>query len=490
MVTAGGYELAPGAGTGTIEDLMKVENDGIFYFGGHGGWGPNRNLDAVYGVTTATLVSLRNDSIYRALWMDSSLVYTLPITSGLRPFLTCQSPCIGYYAFTARFVAKHMKRFSDGSVVYIAACTSAEPGFRQAFIDKGAGVYFGWTAAFRADIDSRATSYLFDRLLGLNWSGGGPQESPPQRPFDYVSVHRDMGRVSRGLTTSANATLGYWPGGTESGLLAPSIQYMDVEEESNTVVLKGKFGGEQGEVEINGTSTGLRITSWTKEEIRVEIPVSGPHSAGDVVVWNKGRRSNTRRLSEWRPRFNLEFKADGTLKWEGEVWLHIRADLSSYREEAGDPPQYRTVPFQIARDSDGELEASGIYSIPFGSTTVWSGIARITNRMADPLAPNLVDGIGEVTTTSPFMRVALFVTAMRGMISTSDDGIEFDIPAVWGYGDGPLSVQNPLPALYIQLDREFGILGDFRRQSPIQPSTVMFWSNLKPNYIPADSLGR
>ncbi|MCI0435744.1 MAG: hypothetical protein L0271_19195 [Gemmatimonadetes bacterium] len=511
MLTAGGYQIAE-TGAGTIDALLRVTgDDGVFYFGGHGGWGTNSAGDNVFGVTTATPLSASNDSTYKGLWLDSSLVYTVPLTPGLRPpFQRCPAPCLGYYAFTAKFVEKHMGRFSDGSVIYIGACSSFDAEFRQAFINKNAAVYFGWTAPFQANVDSEATLYLFDRLLGLN-DPGVPQENPKQRPFDYVSVHNDMARPARGLTTSAGARLDYRPGNTESGLLAPSIKNMHVDEDSSLLVITGKFGSDPrssggGEVSINGSSTNqLQIKSWDKEQIVAQIPLSGPNSAGDVVVWNRGRRSNTRRLSQWRGflpappisspaapsgapwDFNLQFiTGDGTRKWEGGVDLHFRVDLSSYRDAAGEPPRFRTIPFQIARDSHGELEASGTSS---DGAEVWSGIARITTRLADPTAKNVVDGVGEIDTTSPFMRLALYITVLDGMIGTNP-GFTYMIPAVWGSNDGPLSPLKPLPSLYLPLDTDFGIIGDQRRQVPTGPSSILYWSDIKPRYIPADTLAR
>ena len=505
MLEEGGYQVVA-SGAGTIDQLMGISGDGVFYFGGHGGEGENGAGDRVYGVTTATPLSLRNDSIYRSLWLDGSLVYTINLTQGMRlppPFLRCPAPCVGTYAFTAKFVEQHMGRFANGSVVYIAACISWTAEFRQAFIDKGAGVYFGWTWLFQADDDSKASLYLFDRLLGLNDPSIVP-ENPKQRPFDYVSVHKDMDRPGKAMTRSASARLEYQPGNTESGLLAPSIQNMHVEEDSSILVINGKFGSARGEVWINASQPPIK--DWTKEQIRVEIPVSGQSSAGDVHVRSQGRRSNTRRLGQWKPfspapgtlppasasspastnwSFNLQFlTGEGTLKWEGGVHLHIRADLGSYREEAGEPPKYRTIPFQIARDSYGELEASGS-----SGGTVFGGIGRITTRLADPAARNVVDGIGEIDTESPYMRLALYISVAEGMYVESE-GIRATLPAVWGSNDGPLSPQKPLPSLYLPMDQDFGIVGASRRQVPTGPSSVLFWSHLIPNYIPSDTLAR
>jgi hypothetical protein len=279
---------------------------------------------------------------------------------------------------------------------------------------------------------------------------------------------------------------------------------MHVEEDSSILVINGKFGSDRGEVWINASQPPIK--DWGKEQIRVEIPVSGQSSAGDVQVRSKGRKSNTRRLSQWKPfspapgisspasatsaastnwSFNLQFLTGaGTLKWEGGVHLHIRADLSSYREEAGESPKYRTIPFQIAPDSHGELEASGS-----SGSTVFTGIGHITTRLANSAAPNVVDGVGEIATDPPSMRLALYISVTEGMYAESD-GIRVPLTMVWASNDGPLSPQKPLPSLYLLMDQDFGIIGDSRRQVPSGPSTVLYWSHLIPNHIPSDTLAR
>ena len=100
-----------------------------------------------------------------------------------------------------------------------------------------------------------------------------------------------------------------------------------------------------------------------------------------------------------------------------------------------------------------------------------------------------MDGVGEIDTESPFMRLALYITVEDGLYVESD-GLRFPLTAVWASNDGPLSAQKPLPSLYLPMDANFGILGDSRRQVPFDPSSVLYWSHLIPNYIPSDTLAR
>lgn len=500
LVASRGYRPAAAAGSGTVDDLMRVGGDGIFWFGGHGGWGYDKNDSRVYGVTTATTISPENDRTYTALLADLSLAYSEPLNDRLQPFFNPrpngQLPN-DYYAFTAKFVELHMGDFADGSLVYMAACSSWDPDFRNAFLGKGAGVYFGWTDTFWPVADGLAAAFLFDRLLGTNTSTisiGGTnirKENPDQRPFDYASVYQDM--VSRNLVTSARATLLYQPGAPESGPLAPTIQYMDVDEtrggskDYGLLILTGKFGTDPGEVKIGNQE--LDVQSWGKERITARIPVSGPQSAGDVVVWSKGRKSNPRRLTDWRPTFHWEFKPPnaGSLKMEGELHLHFRADAASYREEAGKAPKYRTVQFSLAGDSFGELEASGTEN-----KTKWEGVADISNRIARG-SQNLMDGIGEIETEVPFMRLALFVVVLNGMESVDlERGVRITLPMVWAKGESELTVGTPgLPALDIGLNQQFGMRGATKREvDPPDPSAILFWSDYSPQYPPDNTLAR
>jgi len=274
---------------------------------------------------------------------------------------------------------------------------------------------------------------------------------------------------------------------------------MFVLEDSSLLIIAGKFGSQMGEVSVNRNSSPasggcpecLSIKQWTPDTIRAEIPLSGPYSAGDVVVWSKGRMSNARRLSEWRPTFKVEFvEGFGTHRWDGEIRLHFRADVSSFRQEAGKAPKYDTVPFQIARDSEGEFVASGEYMVPGGGKDKWIGTAHLTNRIANPFSPNQIESQGEIDTESPALRLFLLAIATDGMKIINNGTDTVPMPTVWGYADAFLSVLNPLPAVSIDMDSEFRILGDTRREVPGLPSPVLFWSDVAARFVPDPKLAR
>jgi hypothetical protein len=47
-----------------------------------------------------------------------------------------------------------------------------------------------------------------------------------------------------------------------------------------------------------------------------------------------------------------------------------------------------------------------------------------------------------------------------------------------------------LPSLYLPLDSDFGIIGDQRRQVPEDPTSILYWSDLKPDFIPEEDFAR
>jgi hypothetical protein len=496
MVRARHYFLAPGAGRGSIDDLKNVQDDGIFYFGGHGGLGQIRDLTRVFAVTSATVVSLENDVKYRDDWDNERLAYSIPIRSGFLPFLDSGDslrPATGYYAFNAKFVRTYM-RFSDHSVIYMAACnSSADAAFVGTFIQKGAGVYWGWTSGFQAGVDFRASKYVFDRMLGLNRF---ERRTPRLRPFDYVSIKEDMVRQnidrSPQLLPGSYAYLTYTVGNTESGLMAPSIQYLDVDEATNTLYITGKFGREEPVVEINGQE--LDVKNHTDVLIEADIPPSGPKSAGNVVVWNEQRQSNTRVLSEWRPTFHLEFvEGHGSppLKWGGDIELHFRADVTSYRDEVWEQPRFRDVKFTLARDSHGELTASG-ENVVNGTGQKWEGSAPIVSRIANPTAPNYLEGLGVIDTEFRQLRLFFYVVIFEGMkVVQVPSGDDESIAYVWAYGaDGFLSQMLPLPAMVLPLDNLFGMTAASRRATEENPTAVLSWENHRPLFFAPDTVAR
>jgi len=65
-------------------------------------------------------------------------------------------------------------------------------------------------------------------------------------------------------------------------------------------------------------------------------------------------------------------------------------------------------------------------------------------------------------------------------------GVSLDLPAVWAYdGDGPMSPSKPLPAMYLQMDQDFGIpSGEARINGRIAASPVLRWEVIPAKFEP------
>jgi hypothetical protein len=197
-------------------------------------------------------------------------------------------------------------------------------------------------------------------------------------------------------------------------------------------------------------------------------------------------------LTEWRIPFNLSFTpGQGTLKWEGPVRVHIRADVQDFRGEAGETPVYRFdgVPISIARDTDGDLTGSGDDAVPPpASKTSWEGTSHLETRIVGA-TPNPIDGVGSIDAEFRQMRIFLAVSSTTGMFARQAQS-RTTLPAAWGYpGDGPVSNLNPLPAMYMPLANDFTVTGD-RRTLSVSPAPVLSWTTLTPAHKPNNATPR
>lgn len=188
-LTGAGY--TPIRGQGSVDSLRAVKGDGIFYIDTHGLTGIERGSNLVFGMVSGVSVypdDAATRSIWEEDWKEGRLAYTAGRLGSNRYFIS------------HKFV-KHYMSFSEGAFIFINACSSeAESAFRQAFFDKGAAVYAGWSRPVRDPTANIVAKLYFDRLLGSNkfrCDKGSyvPQieiENPKQRPFDFWSLFNDM----------------------------------------------------------------------------------------------------------------------------------------------------------------------------------------------------------------------------------------------------------------------------------------------------------
>jgi hypothetical protein len=361
-----GYVTVPS--TGSVSSLFGVTGDGVFYIDAHGGACPSIRGNTHLAIWTATVRNLGNDVTFFDQLDREELVYMR--ASDMNP---ATGVCEAHwrYAFTGSFVAQYMK-FPPNSVVLINACFSdSVASLRQGFQLAGASVYCGWTKSVTDPAANKAAEFLVDRMLGANASALTPRESPPQRPFDILPLWQDMQNRAYDTDPATHAKLRVEHLLDGFALLAPSIEFLTVDEYYDTLLIAGIFGsdpGSHGRVIVGGTE--LPIASWEPQLIRAGIPNSGAGSVGPVRVEVDGltgptysvkRRSNEVNLSEWRNTATFSAVYAGTVSDSIFLHLHFRDDIHAFRDVPHLPPYKTIVLYDCVQDADGNAKSSGTY---------------------------------------------------------------------------------------------------------------------------------
>lgn len=393
-----GWNVRPGVeGQAGLFTLKSTSGDGFFYINTHGGRidvdDPSETDGKMYAIQSSTLVDDDNDKTFAADLSALRLVhYTahnletiniLGIPTGIRDWDT-------RYGVTYRFVNAYMS-FARDSVVLVNACFSGKNGaFINAILGKGAGVYLGWSASLSDTAAYRSGPYFVDRMLGANQHAD--KESPPQRAFSYDLVLQDMAK--KGLATDTK-TGGQLQATVASGvkqppIFAPSIRYVQVDEDKEQLTLVGEFGADQPKVTVGGTA--LAPATWSAEKIVAPLPQKGPGSSGDVVVEVRGVKSNARQLTEWSiPLKYVWNNPGGKTGWkvEGSGTIRLRADVAGHRVVPGEVPKYIPRGGPPTKDSSLTLTGSGAFT-QGTCTEKLSGTATHDMQAGDGSAVGLV----------------------------------------------------------------------------------------------------
>ncbi len=369
LLTAGNYVNANG-GRGTVNDFKNVSGDGVFYVNSHGGPGFDANQQAFYAVWTVDPIDIATLGNYRAMVANHELVGMLETS---RDALG-QCNKVMHYGFTSKFVRRYMS-FPKNSLVIIDACSSTSgpaASLRQAFQDKGASVYVGWSRTVDANFAYKAMKYLLDRLMGLNKIS---PESPEQRAFNIDDVLEDMA-TNRNLVTDPfqNAVLTVNKLKDDFGLLAPSILFLSIESfgADDELYIAGMFGTDPGAgkraVKINGAS--LPIDVW--EPTLIQCPLSDDLAGTVVVEVGEGanaRVSNPVNLTKWEAELIYEHDDPGDMRAEVRFKVNFRADIHSFREKPHETPFETTVLFNPMHDASISITTGGSYAESSGPCT-------------------------------------------------------------------------------------------------------------------------
>jgi hypothetical protein len=386
-----GYTLAQSSTLATLENLRGITGAGIVYLTMHGGnFGLKEDAsDHYYVLTTATRITpeTESDAVIKQELKDGLIIRTVAkLDKRFGGWLEAEE--VGVYAITYRFIERYMS-LGENSLVYIDACTSDDDLIRMKFFDKGASVYGGWSATALNSLANRNAVFIFDRLMGINEEPN--KEEINQRPFDYASIYTDLKKrgwhISPGGGGYAPAEFVFHINGRnpDFSLLNPSIKFMNVSEEKATLTLTGIFGHDKGTVTIGGTE--IAIQSWKPDEIVCSLPMTGGGSAGDVQVKVRQHKSNVRQLTEWKTTIKYELDGPGELDKHMEFEVRWRADIQSYRDNAGDEPKFREVPFEFTTDSRGSARGNGSHTVNNVKYS-WSGEQLLPYIIGDNEVPD------------------------------------------------------------------------------------------------------
>jgi hypothetical protein len=471
-LTARGYAVAPIQPT--VEGLKTVHDAGVLYLDGHGGVAESVKGER-YAMWTSTPWALAGDFEFFDDIVAGRLVYML----ALNDLDTAGTACVAswHYAITDLFVSNYLT-LAPASFVFFNGCSgmSADANvLRQAFAQKGASVYVGWTDPVGDYSSWVAVQFVFDRLLGAN---AFRPETPPQRPFYLYSVYQDL--VKRHLDSSPSecedgrvpclAYLRYerlnGDANQDFYLLAPSLDavltrqgVIGRSESPMVLVAFGLFGDAPGKITVQGQE--LQVLTWMTNTISAVLPASGAASAGEVVVSVRGHASNPVPLTEWRG--HLHWREDYAmlvpapgLYAEVDCQIQLRSDYHAFRDDAGDPPTaFAEVSVTGGQDSSCTWQMHGVATWTAADsgdamTGVLSGSGEAAWR--SPYAPPgpYVNPGGLIDTAAPKMQMAVSVGRSQGELAVYRDGVLQNTDPVSLLGSGiltiPMKANGDLPA--------------------------------------------
>ena len=367
----------------TVDVLSTLQNVGIFYtktFAGAGKLAGNDEL--VPALMTTTPFDVPNESAYRT-WLRAGLlaVMDVPVLPGARERMR-------RLAITPAFVRERMQ-FADNALIYVDAAYGDAAALRQAFIDRGASLYFSWDGTPDDELSLWTAYHLFSRLAGQIYYGVVvPQREPIDRPFDARSVFADLHRSGLGRsaidgpdTAPQFASLNMTEGGGRLGILTPTIAYLKVDENPPGdpgyawLHLHGIFGADPGpgrrRVAMgNALAPGavledLEVLQWGPNEVVCALPTTGPARTGrDRVAAHdlERRRSNPVPVTEWFLPIRLSLHQSRGEWFEANLLIHLRFDVHGYRRYCGETPYFPL----LTVDESADPERSGLAIDSYG----------------------------------------------------------------------------------------------------------------------------
>ena len=395
------------------------------------------------------------------------------------------------YAITEKFVEKYMS-FSENSFVYISACHSFQDKLVQAFANKNATVYGGWTHQTKGREAILTPTYVFQLLLGVEGKLEEIEQTKhPYRPFDHVAIWDFLRKRGMEHIEELNSSLNFY--GDKKVILAPSIKWMDVFETDEELHLIGSFGDTPGKVTIDDYEVAL-VGAWNPDKLIVELPpIDSDNGYGEVSVEVNDHESNPVPLTRWKGELTYRVEPQGMwapgLQQEVVVDFMIRADIHQYREKPEDEPEYRnSVKFTIADDLSGHWSFSGRGTNSDCTDLELNGEGDLTVELEETGSQSYYSIWGEIYPEQRKLDVRLqpiVLPGAGGTITTIDTcgGAEYTLPQML------IIFDNLLQSVEIDMDQDFVIQEDEQTGTTVIGQDIgatgtLEWEKISPEMPP------
>jgi len=326
---------------GSLADLRsKVKDIDVFWIGTHGGISdlnigpqPTSPIISVFGLMTGEPIvipcSASPDCAINRADKAALRIFPAKYAEGGPP----------YWAITRQFVRDYHWQFHQQSIAYLDGCStgsSSSPAqrLREDLKRAMAGGVLGWDEESSVGGAAQVAAMFFDGVAGANLY---KPATPKRRPFNAAHIYQWLKDTGRDVDSLGQAHLIYEQYSAQPLALAPSIKWMQMDEDQRKLHLFGDFGSVMGMVSIAQQS--YTPTSWTAHEVVVEI---GSTASGVVVAKLRGHESNRAPLSNWQGTIQETWTGSDTFGPPGPTYtascsrLHFRADAHAYRCKPGD----------------------------------------------------------------------------------------------------------------------------------------------------------
>jgi hypothetical protein len=501
-----GWQIRPGQeGDARVSKLREMSGDGFFYINTHAGRisagvdllrEPDGKLYSLGSSTPAHTPLEKNPEFADDLAAHRLVYFTAPTGNTIIHNGNPVTEVDTRYGITRYFVEKYW-RFADNAVVMVNACfSSRNDEFIFTILQKGAGVYLGWSDTITPAVVNSSLEYFTDRSVGANTY---QPEHPFQRPFSYDLVLADM--AAKGLDTdpSSGAKLRARARQVAPPALAPSIRTLVVSEFDGEIKLLGGFGSVQGKVTVGEAP--VAIKSWSPDTIVCDLPLTGAGSSGDVQVEIDGVRSNRRQLTEWK--MSLHYKWTDALGaphllFDGTATLRWRADVGAVRDKPGVAPADVVRTMTTTRESSLPLTGSGSTGGDCPATLSGTGTFKSPNQQPRP--PLVMVGLLKPDTSALTGALGLEFGAMEPpfwLEGSAMCGGRSRVAAVFGLLEGQESFAHTqeegsqeflFPALKLQFTSAFVLKRRDYRAPELPGALHVTWSDVMPASPPRDDI--